>query len=67
MIWILGITIICIFITFWMFLMVCESNTMSLSELLTGKDKTHSNSERIKELEKRINELEEAVFIVPRG
>lgn len=63
---ILGIVIVCIFITLWCILVVCESNDMSLAEFFTGKDRSYSNELKIKDLEKRINDLEETVYIAPR-
>lgn len=70
MIWIVGIFIVCVFITLWVILTVCDSNNMSIREFFTGSDisKSWQNDiinlqKEIKKQDERISRLESTLYI----
>lgn len=70
MIWIVGIFIICCFITLWSTLFTLDSNDMTLHEFLTGSDISDSWKndicnlhKEVKKQDERISRLESTLYI----
>lgn len=61
MIILLGIIIVCCFITIWCFILAADSGSMSFKEYFTGKDISKSWQDDIMQLQKDMKKQEERI------